>query len=365
MKIKRNSNVEILRILSMLFIVISHYSVHNGVLLSSLNFGLNKYLLEITNLGNIGVIIFVLITGYFSIEQTEIKLKKLVSLYLQVLFYSIGIYFVLLVIGKESFSIVQLIKSVFPITFKEYWFLSVYTLIYILSPFINKFLNNLNKHEYVNYLFVSLLIFSILPTITSLDFYANYLIQFILFYSLGAFFKRFPNNKLIQNKRINICIFILSLLVLLASPLLFDILATKSSFFLGKSVYLFNRTSIVAICFSVSLFVMFISKKVISSNIINNISACVFGIYLIHDNNFMRKILWIDLFKNADFVNSNLFILHFIISVLAVFGLSLLIEFIRKNTIEKYTTKLLNKNLDKLQEILKLKYQNLCKLFLG
>lgn len=365
MKIKRNSNIEILRILSMLFIVISHYSVHNGVMLNSLNFGLNKYLLEIGNLGNIGVIIFVLITGYFSIDKTEIKLKKLVLLYLQVLFYSLGIYLVLIIVGKESFSVVQLIKCTFPITFKEYWFLSVYTLVYILSPFINKFLNNLNKQEYVNYLFISLLIFSILPTVTTFDFYANYLIQFILFYSLGAFFKKFPNNKLIQNKTINKYIFILSTLILLTSPIVFDLLATKSSFFLDKNVYLFNRTSIIVICFSVSLFVKFISKKEISNNFINNISSCVFGIYLIHDNNFMRKILWIDLFKNADFVNSNLFILHFIISVLVVFGLSLLIEFIRKSTIEKYTSKLLNKKLDKLQEMLKLKYKNFCKLILG
>jgi len=357
MKTKRNSNIEILRILSMIFIVISHYSVHNGVELNSVSYSFNKYLLEIFNLGNIGVIIFVLITGYFLIEQKEIKLKKIFSLYLQVLFYSLGIYFILLVIGKESFSVTQLIKCAFPITFKEYWFLSVYVLLYIFSPFINKFLNNLTEQEFINYLFVCLLIFSVLPTITALDFYANYLIQFILFYSLGAYLKRFPNNILINNKKINLCIFIGSSLILLISPIAFDLLSTKSSFFVGKSVYLFNRTSIVAICFSVSLLVMFVSKKIKTSNIINSISSCVLGVYLISDNNFIRKILWIDLLKNGNYVNSNLFILHFIVSILICFFICLLMEYIRKNIVEKNTSRLFDKKIDKLQDMLKIKYK--------
>lgn len=68
MKKVRNSNIEILRIISMLFIVISHYTVHNGVINASLPLGINRTLLEITTLGNIGVILFVIISGYFMIE---------------------------------------------------------------------------------------------------------------------------------------------------------------------------------------------------------------------------------------------------------------------------------------------------------
>ena len=71
MKKVRNSNIELIRIISMLFIVVSHYTVHNGVDNTTLSLGINRFLLEITTLGNIGVILFVLISGYYLIEQRK------------------------------------------------------------------------------------------------------------------------------------------------------------------------------------------------------------------------------------------------------------------------------------------------------
>lgn len=38
LKQKRNSSVELLRIIAMLFIVISHYSVHGGIDIKALDF---------------------------------------------------------------------------------------------------------------------------------------------------------------------------------------------------------------------------------------------------------------------------------------------------------------------------------------
>ena len=94
MKKERNSNIEILRIISMIFIVMSHYTVHSGIELTSLPLGINRFILEVTRLGNIGVIIFMLISGYYLIEQKSIQLKKVLKLYLQILFYSPIIYLV-------------------------------------------------------------------------------------------------------------------------------------------------------------------------------------------------------------------------------------------------------------------------------
>ena len=60
---KRNSSLELLRILAMLFIVISHYSVHGGFNLNSINLLFNKVFLQVSTLGNLGVNIFVLISS--------------------------------------------------------------------------------------------------------------------------------------------------------------------------------------------------------------------------------------------------------------------------------------------------------------
>ena len=43
--------------------------MHNGVVNTDLLLGFNRFLLEVSSLGNIGVILFVLITGYYGISK--------------------------------------------------------------------------------------------------------------------------------------------------------------------------------------------------------------------------------------------------------------------------------------------------------
>ena len=91
----RNSNIELLRIISIIMIVISHYCVHSpvGIEVSDLNIGITRFLLEFLTFGNFGSILFVLISGYYLINSKGIKLQKLLKLVFQILFYSIIIYF--------------------------------------------------------------------------------------------------------------------------------------------------------------------------------------------------------------------------------------------------------------------------------
>lgn len=75
---KRNINIELLRILSMLLIVYHHYSVHSSWIFHN-SFSKRTALINIIgNFGKIGVIIFVLITGYFILSK-DLVLKKFSS----------------------------------------------------------------------------------------------------------------------------------------------------------------------------------------------------------------------------------------------------------------------------------------------
>lgn len=336
MKLKnRNSNVELLRILSIFMIILSHYTVHNGVENNMLPISFNRLLLEIVTLGNIGVIIFILITGYFSVElKNPFKFKKLVFLYLQTLFYSLTIYLIFIAFGKEHFSIKMLIKHILPISFKNYWFISAYAILYILTPFINKYICGLERKEHLNFILVNLLIFSIFGMITTQDYYGNELIQFIIFYIIGAYLKKYRDN--IFNKgNNNKIIFIITSLILILSVVIFDLLGTKILIFGKYSTYLFGRTSIISILFAISIFNIFTSKRKYSNNFINQISSAVLGVYLISDNNLVRNILWTDILKVHEYVNSNLLFIHMIVSLLIIFIVCIIVELARKNTIEK------------------------------
>ena len=338
---QRNSNIELLRIICMFMIVISHYTVHNSVTNSSLPLGFNRLLLEVSNLGNMGVIIFILITGYYNIDKEHpFKLRKLILLIFQVFFYSSVIYLIFVILGLKSFSIKGFIENFFSIAFKRYWFMTAYMVLYIFMPFINSFQNNINRKRYTSFLIICLLVFSLLRMITTQDYYGNELIQFLLFYAIGGYLRKYKDNLFSKNYKL---ILISTSIILLLSVIIFDLLGTKITVFASHSTYLYSKHSIICILFSISLFELFLLKKRFYSKVINLFSKCVLGVYLISDNKLIRGILWEDILHVRNYIKSNILLFHMIGSVLLVFASCIIIELIRQKIIEKVLIKICDK----------------------
>ena len=97
----RNSNIELLRLIAMLMILLSHSSVHGGFPHENSAIMFNNFFLDAIVLGNIGVDIFFLISGYFLCYQTTLNYSALFRLLFQVLFYSIICYGIHLSIGNN------------------------------------------------------------------------------------------------------------------------------------------------------------------------------------------------------------------------------------------------------------------------
>jgi len=94
----RNSSIEMLRIISMLFIILSHFTVHGGLNPLAGALTINRIFYTLTYLGNLGVAVFIAITGWF--YDVEFKLQKACIVYFRVFFYSIIIYICFSIIGK-------------------------------------------------------------------------------------------------------------------------------------------------------------------------------------------------------------------------------------------------------------------------
>ena len=81
----RDSNYELLRIVSMLFIITWHILIHGMVLYrtsGSVNFSFNFLFMIIV----VHVNLFMLITGYYQ-SKSEFKLKKVISFLIHIAFY--------------------------------------------------------------------------------------------------------------------------------------------------------------------------------------------------------------------------------------------------------------------------------------
>lgn len=137
---KRMSNIESLRIIAMFFIVMSHYSIHGNLS----NILANKIILNIFYLGNIGVTIFAIITGYV-MYNSKYKIKKLLNIVATTFFYSLTIYAIQIIVFKSDLNISELIKSIFPIAFGKYWYITYYCIMYMMIPYMNKIIKKFRK----------------------------------------------------------------------------------------------------------------------------------------------------------------------------------------------------------------------------
>lgn len=136
---QRNSNIEIFRFVLMCFILFWHILVHgyNLKMMGGEDFHYpNMFLLDAFFLVLFApaTYSFVFISGYYGIH---FKMKRLITLLLWCSMISVGAYLYSCYTLNESFDTLDFMRSLFPITSIKWWFMTVFVILYILSPIIN------------------------------------------------------------------------------------------------------------------------------------------------------------------------------------------------------------------------------------
>ncbi len=332
-ELKRKSNLEILRIISMIMIVMHHYALYSGFLWEN-EITVNRIIVNFFEMfGKVGVVIFILISGYFY-DKTKFKLKKFITLILQVWIFSIIGLIIGVISNSDKLNISNIIKSIFPISFSTYWFASCYILIYIFSPFLKKIINNISKRDYKILLTIMLLIWFVYPTIPKVETYSNVFISLIVIYLIGGYLKKYGIRFLDSNKNnISISIIIFIIFIMNIIMLSIEILAIKIPLLQDKWMYFNGERSIFVLILAILLFSVFKNLNIKNNKIINKIAATTFGIYLVHENIFLKDIIWNKIVQGAKFINSPFLILNAILGVLGVFIISSIIYWVVENAI--------------------------------
>jgi len=91
------------------------------------------------------------------------------------------------------------------------------------------------------------------------------------------------------------------------------------------------------------MFLTFSNLNIKNNKVINGLALTMFGVYLIHDNPLVRHALWIDIFKNMEYINSRFLLIHATVAVLSVFVVCVAIDYIRITILEKPLFKLIDK----------------------
>ena len=339
----RESNFELLRIISMLFIVTWHVLIHGNVI-NQTSGALNLFMNLLVMFVIVHVSLFMLITGYYQ-SQSKFRLKKLLSLLLQILFYNFVINTILYVTGVVKYANIDYIKNILFYNISSYWYIQCYIIVYMLSPFLNKIVEVFKRVELKKIILVLFCCFSVFPFLSKGLFYQTTgftVSQYILLYFIGAYIRKYDLNKNFLNKfNINqkqiiyISIFIISWIINVMLFYFSQYLNSIDSNILryygsAISLYKYFYSNPLVIIQAVSLFLLFGTFS-FKNKFINKLGSLMLGVYLIHESQPLKEniYIWLGIDKGK-MIYSNYIIIKLFYVILIIFGLCVVIEFIRK-----------------------------------
>lgn len=314
---KRDSKFELLRLAIMFGIVVGHYLCHGGVL----NKGnlCNRIVSGIMSIygGKTSNLIFVMISAWFLSDREELHSinNKTILLVIRCMVFSIGGYLASVLISGECISIGMLYKS-FATSISGYGFLMCYILMLTVAPVLNIILNKMSK-EILETLIFSALVFTLL---SKLAYDVQAIVIFTEIYLLIGYIKKYAINEI--NRKTIVVIGIINMLCIIFAEVTGFILNVENPVFMID-----NENDITVIVNALFFFLLVVKLPDIYIDNINFVSSGIIYVYLIHENSWIRPLLWEKL-KAPLFYNSPFMIIHCLLCSLIVMIVGLTIGMI-------------------------------------
>ncbi|MCI9275894.1 MAG: acyltransferase [Clostridia bacterium] len=290
----REINMELFRILSMFFVVMTHCMMHSEVIaklgIQDSNFVMVQILKSISWMCNT---CFILITGYYMVNS-KFKIKRIAALWGKTILYTVGIYITIRVVLHTDH---DMFKSIFPITHGQYWFITNYIALYFLSPILNMLIKKLNQNQFKYLITVMTVLYGLIgPAFGS---FVGSLGNMIYIYFVGAYIRKYVEIK--KEKQYYLLKCALFIIVAIFLRMVFNglSLAIQSEAIKGELTRLLNSLNnfmnIITVTSAVFLFLKFrtieIKGKTISK-IISAVSTSTMAVYIIHEHSTVRVLIW-------------------------------------------------------------------------
>lgn len=290
----RQSNIELLRIICMLFVVMQHFLGHALYPeLQSANDTTSPAAAFIT-LGvlYIAVNCFVLISGYFRIKTT---LFKFVSFTFLVVFYNfLSLAYLRIAdggtIGKT------LILSTFKHCYDSWWFINCYVYLMLIAPILNKAIEHFSQKQLLHAVIFVSIADILLGYLMKMDNGYSF-IHFIFLYIIGAYMGK-EAALFDRLKRWHY------FLIYIICVILWGIIAYLTS---GDKIYLQTNQSYnnpLIIIASIAFFNLFRKSTINYNKLINTVAPLAIASYLIQDGIGQMLYPWF----GAEFYNDNVWV---------------------------------------------------------
>lgn len=284
-----------------MFCIVLHHFAYHGSMSWATTY--NKAFLKtdqiylfLACLGKAAVIAFVM-TGAWFLSKKQFKLWRVINLCITTFVYS---WLIFIVLRWKFPGLINGVKNniwlPIPIP-SNYWFVIAYCYMLLFMPFLNIILNKLSRRQVICLIFLFSVLWTIIQFIPNQKLdnndynFFNLNNYFLLIYLIAGYLRKYTPSwatSFIKSTFMLVCVLVIILLAILS--------ISKNSYnvFAGLMASLNNPFSL---CLGISIFLFFNNMSLGHSRIINYISKSMFGVYLIHDNSFIRPVIWQKLVK--------------------------------------------------------------------
>lgn len=339
MKVKRQANFELLRIVAMMMIIVLHY-LNKGEMLtayatdrSAVNYA--AHLTEAFCI--VAVNCYVLLSGYFLVESAW-KPGRVVSLAAQILFYSVLIPVILIcagVISAGELSVYDWLNFVLPVETEHYWFATAYLVMYVLAPFLAEGARRVEKRTLQVVIGILVLYFSVwksvLPVRLVTDRYGYDFGWFVCLFLIAAYIRLYGLPKL-ERRRNAVLLYVgmcLGIFLLTAG------VAAAAGKVAALEYYTDMPTTydhILCLAGAIGLFMVCKDTRLPEGRltaVIRGLAPYTFGVYLVHEHLLVRY-EWMQWLGVDNVRGSWLFVPHMIGCVLVVYVTGTAADFVRE-----------------------------------
>lgn len=335
---KRQSNFEALRLTAMALVVTLHYLSKGNVLLPLvyeqgwLNWA--AWLLEAAAF--VAVNVYVLLTGYFMC-QSKFRLGRLLQIVLEVWFYSLVIPLLLGAFGVVdlgALTIYDWLILIFPLSMQHYWFLSVYVLLVLISPLLNRAIAAMNQKQLAGAAILvglpQVVLKSVLPLTFTMDDEGWGILWFVELYLIAAYIRKY-GLRLFSTKRRAALGYLAGVLLTWGGGLVMNRIYLATGRFSDKVGFTYSYNHIFVLLASVAFFCVFANMKSgegVLSRLIVRLAPYFLGVYLLHENMLLRYEwpVWLSVSVPGSLLQ---LILEWVVKVAIVMAVGLCVDFLR------------------------------------
>lgn len=309
----RDSGIELLKIIALFLIVISHVvqtlrsenpyvPYHDFIVnLSVASTDIRNFILTLFSyFGVLGNSCFFISSSWFLLRSSKYNPRKWFYILFDVWFISIIILAVTLLVRNGNIPGKLIIKSCFPTTFSNNWYLTCYLLFYPMHLILNSIIHIMDKKQLLRVSVALFFLYSVFNFIWWGLFFASLIILWVAVYFVIAYLQLYMVD-FTNCIKCNIILLLLGVAGYIGIALAANILGLHITFFYNKVLHWATNCNPFLIAISIALFNL-MRRLTFKNKIINYVSSLSLLIYIIHENIILRfyyrPAMWEYIYRN-------------------------------------------------------------------